>query len=196
MAGPNDHLAAVKPTLRGIAQNPMYFMAFGFGSGLSPFAPGTAGTAAAIPLFYLFFVGLTPWQFVLATAAVSVAGIYICQRTTEWLNVHDHGGIVWDEFAGFLIGMIPVVFLASTNMGPEAGWLGLETMIGDWPLWLWVVVGFFLFRIFDVLKPFPIGMIDKQVDGGFGIMFDDVLAGLDTAIVMYAIQLQHAGRLF
>lgn len=192
MAGPNDHLAAVKPTLRGIAQNPMYFMAFGFGSGLSPFAPGTAGTAAAIPLFWLFLQGLTPVQYLVATAVVSVAGIYICQRTTDWLRVHDHGGIVWDEFAGFLIGMAPVVFLAADNSGP----LGLETEVGQWPLWLWVVVGFFLFRIFDVLKPFPIGMVDKQVDGGFGIMIDDVLAGLDTAIVMYAIQLQHAGRLF
>lgn len=192
MAGPNDHLAAVKPTLRGIAQNPMYFMAFGFGSGLSPFAPGTAGTVAAIPLFWLFLQGLTPVQYLVATAVVSVAGIYICQRTTDWLRVHDHGGIVWDEFAGFLVGMAPVVFLAADNSGP----LGLETEVGQWPLWLWIVVGFFLFRIFDVLKPFPIGMVDKQVDGGFGIMIDDVLAGLDTAIVMYAIQLQHAGRLF
>jgi phosphatidylglycerophosphatase A len=192
MAGPNDHLAAVKPTLRGIVQNPMYFMAFGFGSGLSPFAPGTAGTAAAIPLFWLFLVGLTPIQYLIATTVVSVAGIYICQRTTDWLRVHDHGGIVWDEFAGFLIGMIPVVFLAANHTGP----IGLETEVGAWPMWLWIVVGFFVFRIFDVLKPFPIGMVDKQVDGGLGIMIDDVLAGLDTAVVMYAIHLQQAGRLF
>lgn len=192
MAGPNDHLAAVKPSLRGIAQNPMYFMAFGFGSGLSPFAPGTAGTAAAIPLFWLFLVGLTPVQYLLATAVVSVAGIYICQRTTEWLKVHDHGGIVWDEFAGFLIGMIPVVFMVADSAGP----LSYDSDVQGWPLWLWIVAGFFLFRIFDVLKPFPIGMVDKQVDGGLGIMVDDVLAGLDTAVVMYAIQLQLAGRLF
>lgn len=196
MAGPNDHLAAVKPTLRGIAQNPMYFLAFGLGSGLSPFAPGTAGTAAAIPLFWLFFTGLTAWEYVAATLAVSVAGIHICNRATEWLNVHDHGGIVWDEFAGFLIGMIPVAFLATHHSGASAGVLGLETLIGDWPLWLWIVVGFFLFRIFDVLKPFPIGMVDQRVHGGLGIMLDDVLAGLDTAVVMYAIQLQHAGKLF
>lgn len=192
MAGPNDHLAAVKPTLRGIAQNPMYFLAFGFGSGLSPFAPGTAGTVAAIPLFWVFLVGMTPIQFLLATTVVTVAGIYICQRTTDWLRVHDHGGIVWDEIAGYLIGMLPVVFAAASVSEP----LGLQTLVGEWPLWLWIVVGFFLFRIFDVLKPFPIGMVDKHVHGGFGIMIDDVLAGIDTAIVMYAIQLQHAGRLF
>lgn len=183
---------SIKPTMRGLAKNPIYLMAFGFGSGLSPFAPGTAGTAAAIPLFLLFFTGLSPLEYLGATAVVSFAGIYICQRTTDWLGVHDHGGIVWDEFAGYLVSMVPVVYLAaSTGSG-----LGLQDMVGAWPLWIWIVVGFFVFRIFDVLKPFPIGMVDRQVNGGFGIMFDDILAGVDTAIVLYAIQLQQAGRLF
>lgn len=181
----------IKPTLRGIVQNPMYFLAFGFGSGLSPVAPGTFGTLAALPLFWVLLQGLTPIQYVVITAVLSVAGIYICQRTTNWLRVHDHGGIVWDEIAGYLVGMIPVVYAAS-----QSAQLGLETQLGDWPLWLWAVVGFVLFRIFDILKPFPIGMLDKQVDGGLGIMVDDIIAGLDTAVVLYAIQLQQAGRLF
>ena len=86
--------STIKPSLRGLVKNPIYLMAFGFGSGLSPFAPGTAGTAAAIPLFLLFFTGLSPAEYIAATAVVSVAGIYICQRTTDWLGVHDHGGIV------------------------------------------------------------------------------------------------------
>lgn len=187
---------SVKPTLRGLVQNPIYFMAFGFGSGLSPFAPGTAGTAAAIPLFLLFFTGLSPVEYIAATVVVSLAGIYICQRTTDWLGVHDHGGIVWDEFAGYLVGMLPVVYLAADGMVGSGELFGLHDKVGEWPLWIWVVVGFFLFRIFDVLKPFPIGMVDKQVNGGLGIMLDDILAGIDTAIVMYAIQLQQAGRLF
>ena len=150
---------AIKPTLRGIVQNPMYFLAFGFGSGLSPFAPGTAGTAAAIPLFWIFLLGLTPVQYLLATAVVTVAGIYICQRTTDWLCVHDHGGIVWDEFAGFLIGMIPVVFLAAQN---QSG-LGLETAVGDWPLWLWIVVGFFVcgFQLAFITVHMPAFLSDR-----------------------------------
>ena len=141
---------AVKPDWR----NPIHLLAFGFGSGAAPKAPGTFGTLAAlIPYYFLQELSLLPY---LAVILVSfIAGIYICGKCSEDLGVHDHGGIVWDEFVGLWITLIAV---------PTG--------------WQWVLLGFILFRIFDIAKPWPIHWADKQVSGGFGIMLDDVLAGL------------------
>ncbi len=143
--------------------HPVHFLAFGFGSGLSPKAPGTMGTLAAVPLYLL--LAQTPLTvYLLATLLLCLVGIWICDRSSELLGVHDHGGIVWDEFAGYLI-----------------------TMIAAPSGWLWVAIGFALFRFFDVLKPWPISWLDRRVGGGLGIMVDDILAGFFALAVLQAL---------
>ncbi|MBO0614708.1 MAG: hypothetical protein RL122_2566 [Pseudomonadota bacterium] len=154
-------------TAKTVFSSPVHFLAFGFGSGLSPFAPGTAGTLAAIPL-YLLLVQLPFWGYVAVLLVMSLVGIWICGESSRRLGVHDHGGIVWDEFAGYLL----------TMLAAPAGWV-------------WMVVGFCLFRLFDIWKPWPVRRVDREVSGGFGIMFDDILAGI------YAwLALQVLARLF
>ncbi len=134
--------------------NPIHLLAFGFGSGVGPKAPGTWGTLAAVPIF-LLLQDLPLLAYLGVTLVVTLVGVWLCDVTAKDLGVHDHPGIVWDEIAGYLI-----------------------TMIAAPSGWLWWVIGFVLFRIFDILKPWPIHVIDKGVDGGLGIMLDDVLAGL------------------
>jgi phosphatidylglycerophosphatase A len=147
--------------------NPWHFLAFGFGSGLAKKAPGTFGTLAAIPV-YLLMVQL-PWLLYSAvTAAAFVAGISICQQVSDDLKVHDFSGIVWDEFVGLWITMFLVPFE-----------------------WHWLLLGFILFRFFDIVKPWPIRYLDKQVAGGFGIMIDDVLAGVYAWAVLNIIIYYH-----
>ena len=137
-----------------IFTNPVNFLAFGFGSGLAPKAPGTFGTLACAPI-YILISDLPLIHYIIVCALVSVVGIYICGYCAKSLKTHDHPGIVWDEFAGFLITMIAVPF----------NWTNL-------------LIGFILFRIFDIFKPWSISWLDKQVSGGFGIMIDDIVAGL------------------
>ncbi len=146
-----------------VLSSPVHFLAFGFGSGLAPFAPGTFGTLAAIPL-YLLLQGLSLPLYLLITAVVCVVGVWICGKSSELLGVHDHSGIVWDEFAGYFI-----------------------TMIAAPPGWLWIVIGFALFRLFDIWKPWPISVLDKQVHGGLGIMVDDILAGIFSLVILQLI---------
>ena len=125
-----------------------------------PRAPGTAGTVAAIPL-YLVLQSLT-WQVYLPLVVVLfLVGVPICAHTARRLGVHDHPGIVWDEIVGYLV-----------------------TMAFAPPGWMWVLAGFVLFRFFDVLKPWPIRWFDRRVGGGFGIMVDDLLAGVAAAAVL------------
>lgn len=143
-----------RPTISGLIANPVHWLAFGFGSGLSPKAPGTAGTVAAIPLYLLLAMLPLGW-YLLAMLVTFVVGVYLCDKTSKDMGVHDHPGIVWDEFVGYWITMIAA----------PAGWL-------------WVLLGFVFFRTFDVLKPWPIRWLDTHVHGGFGIMIDDVLAGV------------------
>jgi len=134
-------------------RSPIQFLAFGFGSGLSPKAPGTAGTLAAVPLYWLVSGWSLPLYsaFVLVTAAL---GIWICGVASRQLGVHDHPGIVWDEFVGY--------------------WITLWAMPVEL---LWIVAGFVVFRVYDIVKPWPVSVLDKKVKGGFGIMVDDMLAG-------------------
>ena len=143
--------------------NPIHFLALGFGSGLLPKAPGTFGTLAAIPL-YLLLAPSSVSIYLVSVIVMSIAGIYICGKTAEDVGVHDHGAIVWDEIAGFLITM----FLVPVS-------------------WQSILVGFILFRIFDIFKPWPISYLDKYVHGGFGIMIDDVVAGLMALACMHFI---------
>jgi len=153
----------VTVTAKTVFSSPVHFLAFGFGSGLSPFAPGTAGTLAAIPL-YLLLVQLPLWGYVVALLLMALVGIWICGESSRRLGVHDHGGIVWDEFAGYLL----------TMLAAPAGWG-------------WMVVGFCLFRLFDIWKPWPIRLVDRDVPGGFGIMFDDILAGIYAWIALQVL---------
>lgn len=146
-----------------VFSSPVHFLAFGFGSGLSPFAPGTAGTLAAIPL-YLLFSPLPLLAYLLVVLAISLAGIWICGESSRRLGVHDYGGIVWDEFAGFLL----------TMTAAPAGWV-------------WIVAGFFLFRLFDVWKPWPVRVADRDMKGGLGIMLDDILAGVYSWLALQGL---------
>lgn len=156
-------MAKVNPTFRLLCRKPNLLLAFGFGSGLSPVMPGTVGTLAAIPLYYVL-QHLAPLGYTLAVVLACLAGVFICGRAARALGEHDHSGIVWDEFVGYWITMAFV------------------------PLnWLWIAVGFALFRFFDIVKPWPITWVDKKVHGGMGIMLDDILAGVAAALVLQLI---------
>jgi len=151
--------------------NPMHLAAVGFGSGLAPVAPGTFGTLAAIPFFYLLAMLNIEW-YVAVLVISSLSGFWFCHVASDAMGVHDHKAIVWDEFVGYWITMLPVLVIY-----PE-----IKTGASI-PL-LWVLVGFALFRFFDVLKPFPISWLDKKMQGGFGIMIDDIVAGIFAAGVL------------
>ena len=138
----------------GLLRNPLHLLSLGFGSGLAPFAPGTFGTLVAIPLYLPLAQLSLPWYLLTVVAGFGV-GIYLCQYTSDALGVHDHSAIVWDEIVGYWITMTAV---------PLA--------------WQWILLGFMLFRLFDIVKPWPVKLADKRMKGGLGIMFDDVLAGL------------------
>jgi phosphatidylglycerophosphatase A len=143
-------------------RNPWHLLATGFGSGLSPFMPGTVGSVAAIPFWWLMtFLPLQLYSLVVLVG-ISV-GVYLCHRTARDMGVHDHGSIVWDEFIGMWITLMAIPVLN--------GW--------------WVLAGFVIFRIFDIWKPWPIRWFDKNVHGGMGIMVDDIIAGVVSAAVLY-----------
>jgi phosphatidylglycerophosphatase A len=152
--------APARPDLR----NPLHLLAFGFGSGLAPKAPGTLGTLVAVP-FYLLIEGLALPVYLALVLTGFLLGIWICGRTSRDLGVHDHSGIVWDEIIGYLLTM---------TFAPAG--------------WQWIVSGFLLFRFFDILKPWPIRWFDRQVPGGFGIMFDDLLAALYAGVAIGLIE--------
>ena len=138
------------------------FCGVGFGSGLAPKAPGTFGSAFAL-LFVPIWFSIGFLNSILAIIIMSLIGIYICGHTAKVMGVHDDGRIVWDEFAGQSITFLPLIYISEIS-------------------WLWVLIAFALFRLFDVWKPWPIRLIDRQVGGGFGIMFDDIIAGVWAAI--------------
>lgn len=144
-----------------VFRNPIHFLAFGFGSGLAPFAPGTVGTLAGIPIYWLMHAHLSMPGYGVLVGVLFVLGVWVCGRTSAALGVADHSGIVWDEIVGFLVTMI-------------AAPAGVP----------WVVAGFVLFRIFDIAKPWPIGLVDRRVHGGIGVMLDDVLAGVYGAVII------------
>ena len=136
------------------------FLALGFGSGLASKAPGTFGTLVAVPL-----VALLLWLgnvYLLAFVVFgSALGCYICGQTAKDVGEHDHGAIVWDEIIGFSITML---------------WLPLH--------WQTLLLGFVLFRLFDIVKPWPISWLDNKVHGGIGIMLDDIVAGIFALITL------------
>jgi len=133
------------------------WLACGFGTGAAPFAPGTFGTLVALPLYY-FLQPLSAWLYLAVVAALFVIGIGLCAHAATKLKVHDHPGIVRHEGVGYLVTM----FMAPSD-------------------WEWMLAGFALFRLFDIWKPWPIRLLDQRVAGGFGIMVDDLLAGIYAA---------------
>ena len=152
------------PTLSNkVWSRPTYFIAFGFGSGLMPVAPGTWGTLAALPL-YLLMMHTSPMVYALMTLLAFAFGVWVCGKVTHELGVHDYGGIVWDEIVGYLLTM----FLAPPGL-------------------VWMLLGFGLFRLFDIWKPQPIRWIDKRVQGGLGIMLDDVVAAIPACAILQLI---------
>lgn len=146
--------------------DPWCFFGLGFGSGLSPKAPGTLGTIAAFPLYWLLSE-TAPWLYIGITIGLFLLGIHICAMTEKKIGIQDHSGIVWDEVVGFLVSM--------TLVPPSSSAL---------------IVGFLAFRFFDVLKPWPIRWFDRKVHGGFGIMLDDLIAGIMACGVTHFILAQ------
>lgn len=141
-------------------KNPVHLLAFGFGTGLVPRAPGTAGSVLGA-LLYVPLSTLPLTLFVGLLAGLFAAGVWLCGRTAIDLGVHDHGGIVFDEIVGVLVAMA---------MLPRD--------------WLWLLAAFLLFRLFDIVKPWPIRWLDRRVKGGLGIMLDDLVAGIFTLVLL------------
>ncbi|RUO36133.1 phosphatidylglycerophosphatase A [Aliidiomarina shirensis] len=152
---------ARKQSIRELVKQPIHFLSFGFGSGLAPKAPGTFGTLPGIVLVWLF-ASLDVAAYIGVVAFVTIIGVYLCGATAKAMGEHDSSHIVWDEIAGYMIAMIAI----------PVSWQAL-------------LLAFVLFRIFDILKPWPIRWLDKHVDGGFGIMIDDVLAGFFALVLMH-----------
>jgi phosphatidylglycerophosphatase A len=145
---------------RKVLTDPVHILAFGFGTGLSPVAPGTVGSLIGVLFAWLTLDLGLPLQLAVA-AAISFAGIWICGESARRIGVHDHGGIVWDEIAGMYITL-----------------LAAPPTIAGWTL------GFLLFRVFDIAKPWPIRDLDHRLGGGLGIMLDDLAAALYALILL------------
>jgi len=152
------------PDWRFLAAHPAHFLAFGFGAGLSPRAPGTVGSLVALPIHALLALGPSAWYWAWVALAL-VGGVWICGTASRALGVEDHGGIVWDEIAAMLL-VLPWA---------PPGWWG----------WLMALA---LFRVFDILKPFPIGWLERRLRGGLGVMLDDVLAAGYAVICLRVLE--------
>ena len=144
----------IPPVPKAVWRHPLYFIAFGFGSGAVPFMPGTFGTLLAIP-FYLLLSMLPLSTYLIFVLLFIAFTSWLCDHISRATSTHDHPGMCIDEFAGFFVAMIAA----------PAGW------------W-WILTGFLLFRLFDIWKPWPISYADENIHGGFGMVFDDVLAGV------------------
>lgn len=142
-------------------RNPVHLLAAGFGSGLSTKAPGTAGTVVGVAV-YLLLSELAVAPYIGVCVVLFAAGVWICERAADDLNEHDHPNIVYDEIVGYLVTMIAIP--------------------AQWP---WILAGFTLFRIFDIIKPWPVSVLDRRVRGGFGIMIDDLAAALLALTVLH-----------
>jgi phosphatidylglycerophosphatase A len=160
---------SAKPTIRFLFQHPAHFVALGFGAGLSPFAPGTFGTLVAIPIALVLDAYGGETAFVATIVVLFALGIWTSQITGRALRVPDHGSIVVDEVAAFLL------VLYFTGVTP-----------------LRIAIAFALFRFFDIVKPPPIRQLDAAMKNGLGVMLDDLLAAL-YALVIFAIGLRVIG---
>ena len=144
---------------------PIHWLAYGFGLGMGPGAPGTIGTLMAIPLLWVM-AGLSPGVYAGIVVVMWIAGVFICGTTARDVSAIDPGFIVYDEIVGFLVAMYMLPF--------------------DWR---WILAGFIIFRGFDVIKPFPVGWVEDKLGLGSGIMADDVIAGLYTLAILHIARL-------
>lgn len=155
----------LRPTWRFVMSRPAYLVAFGFGAGLAPVAPGTFGTLLAFPLYWLFFPEVGALEFLLLILVLFVLGVWACETTGRALGVSDHGGMVWDETVAFLL----VLFFVPAQQ-------------------YWQAAAFLLFRLFDILKPPPIRYYDRTIKSGFGVMLDDLIAAFYTLLVLAVVK--------
>lgn len=153
--------AIFRPDSRFAFAHPAHAVALGFGAGLAPFAPGTAGTLLAIPLWWVLSAGYAPATLLALIAGMFVLGVWACEVTGRHLGIADHGAMVWDEVVAFLL----VLAIVPAELS-------------------WQVTAFVLFRLFDIVKPAPIRGFERRFKGGFGVMFDDLLAAGYTLLVL------------
>jgi phosphatidylglycerophosphatase A len=151
----------LRPSWRFLLSHPAHMIAFGFGVGLVPVAPGTWGTLLALPVFLLVSPRLEAVEFLLMLAVLFALGVWACGVTGRAIGAADHGGMVWDETVAFLL----VLFFVPAMLP-------------------WQAAAFLLFRLFDILKPPPIRYYDQSLKGGFGVMFDDLIAASYTLLVL------------
>ena len=156
----------LRPDARFLVSHPAHFIALGFGAGLSPVAPGTAGTLVAFPICWLMLQAMPPLAIAVAAIPLFFVGVWACERTGRDLGVQDHGSMCWDEIAAFL----PLAAFSTASLASQA-------------------IAFLLFRLFDIWKPFPVRQVERRVKGGMGVMVDDVLAAAYAALAFAAISL-------
>lgn len=158
--------------------NPIHFLAVGLGSGMFSKMPGTMGTIAAIPLWFLFaFIPNLPygdWIYWLIMFITFIFGCYLCDKTSKDTKTHDSGHIVWDEFVGM---WMTLFFIPHITV-------------------LWILAAFLLFRLFDIIKPWPIRWFDQRIHGGIGIMIDDVIAGIFSSLCVCFLSLSKVSTCF
>lgn len=154
---------------RALLATPAGWLACGFGSGLAPVAQGTFGSVAAL-LPWLLLRELSLPVYLLVLLAGFAIGVWACNVAGRALGVDDHRSLVWDEFIGQWIALIPLLIPALLS--------------NDGATWWMLPIGFALFRLFDVWKPWPISWLDRHLKGGMGVMIDDVVAGIFAAIVL------------
>lgn len=156
----------LRPSWRFLLSHPAHLVAFGFGVGLAPVAPGTWGTLLALPIYWLVSPRLEPVEFLLMLVVLFALGVWACEMTGRAIGVSDHGGMVWDETVAFLL----VLFFIPAALP-------------------WQAAAFLLFRLFDILKPPPIRYYDQALKGGFGVMLDDLIAASYTLLVLAVMKI-------
>ena len=161
------------PDLRFLLSHPAHFIALGFGSGLAPKAPGTFGTLAALAIYWILALALPPLAIAFVAIPLFFLGIWACDVTGRDLGAADHGSMVIDEIAAFL----PLAAFAA---------LGQKTVFATL---VFQFMAFAFFRLFDIWKPYPIREFERRLKGGFGVMFDDLVAASYTYVVLIVIVL-------
>jgi phosphatidylglycerophosphatase A len=155
----------IRPTARFLFAHPAHFLALGFGTGLAPVAPGTVGTLLGFPIYGLLAARLAPVELLATIAGMFALGIWACGVTGRAMGIPDHSAMNWDEVVAFLL------ILVITPPG-----------------WAWQAFAFLAFRFFDVVKPPPIRYFDRTLKGGFGVMFDDIVAAFYTLLAMAIVK--------
>ena len=159
-----DTTTSRAPDARFLVAHPAHFIALGFGAGLAPRAPGTFGTLVGWAIFLVAYEWLAPLVIAFLAIPLFFLGVWACERTGRDLGVQDHGSMVWDEVVAFL----PLAALCSASL-------------------LMQLVAFGLFRLFDIWKPFPIRLFEQRLKGGFGVMFDDLIAACYAYLVIIVL---------